>query len=104
MKKEDLVKIIPNPLPNNSRQKLVISSYTIEEENKEYLDQNLHKLSQHYTTLLTLGHVAEYLVQSERASHRHVIGRPMPVDVRPPGAMEQPHSLGDQWHSAGKIG
>ena len=37
MKKEDLVKIIPNPLPNNSRQKLVISSYTIEEENKEKL-------------------------------------------------------------------
>ena len=32
MKKEDLVKIIPNPLPNNSRQKLVISSYTIEKE------------------------------------------------------------------------
>lgn len=37
MKKEDLVKIIPNPLPNNSRQRLVISSYTIEEENKEKL-------------------------------------------------------------------
>ena len=37
MKKEDLVKIIPNPLLNNSRQKLVISSYTIEEENKEKL-------------------------------------------------------------------
>ena len=37
MKKEDLVKVVPNPLPNNSKQKLVISSYTIEEENKEKL-------------------------------------------------------------------
>ena len=37
MKKEDLVRIIPDSLPNSQRQKLVISSYTIEEENKKKL-------------------------------------------------------------------